>query len=546
MGCALKQVECLMKILNKQNLQIYTSRNDEEVDKILKERENYFKNIPNNQLLCPKCGEDLEIKDFHYDNRTIEFKCKFCNINEKKLEFYYEEIKKSKEDNVNISITNSTNISNNSNEKKEKFNYFCETCQIIVCEKDLKNHKDYHKLKNIEELKKDFKEYRKIIIKKNKDLSNIIKLNKIIVNTAEKYQSNYFHLQSIINLGKYIEKENTKSSKDIALFSYEIKENEETVKKVKEDFYSNYSIHLEIYQESLILNKKKLNDEYFKLISLINFNSLVEIDVSGNEIKNIQPFNKMSLPYLEYLNLSDNNIEDIEPVKELKCYYLKELFLHKNKINSINSLLDCDFPKLEILRVEDNKIGLIEEEIQKKYKNKIIFELKKFEDFKKKYKYENFKNKCLDLSEKGQGDDMIKDLYLVLTNNLKNNLENNLENIEIHKLILRNNKITESSKLYRFHLPYLQILNLSQNDIKSLNFLEKMNLNKLSELYLDNNKINKIYSLIKITSKESDKVNLKILTLKNNNFDIEDKQIKEILKDLKSKKIDIDIDIKIN
>ena len=55
----------------------------------------------------------------------------------------------------------------------------------------------------------------------------------------------------------------------------------------------------------------KLDDQDFKYISQIRFNQLKEIEISENNITNIEPFNKMSLPFLEFLNLSHNKIQII-------------------------------------------------------------------------------------------------------------------------------------------------------------------------------------------------------------------------------------------
>ena len=48
---------------------------------------------------------------------------------------------------------------------------------------------------------KSIKDIKKIIldIKKNR-LENIIKFNRLVKNTCQKYQNNYFHLKSSLNL----------------------------------------------------------------------------------------------------------------------------------------------------------------------------------------------------------------------------------------------------------------------------------------------------------------------------------------------------------
>ena len=157
--------------------------------------------------------------------------------------------------------------------------------------------------------------------------------------------------------------------------------------------------------------------------------------------------------------------------------------------------------------------------ILKKYKNKIIiYEEKTFEEFNQKYhNHISSNNKIIDLKDKRGGDEMLKDLYFIIP-----------YNNEIKELNLRNNNIHDTFILTRIHLPNLEVLDLSLNNITNLKFLYKMKLNNLRELFLDNNKINDISPLITIDSPY-----LKIITLNNNNFDIN--EIKNILKKLKEK-----------
>ena len=61
-------------------------------------------------------------------------------------------------------------------------------------------------------------------------------------------------------------------------------------------------------------------------LSMIKFNQLKEIDLSENEIIEIEPICNMNLPFLEFLNLSYNNIKNIEPLGELNSKKLKYLY----------------------------------------------------------------------------------------------------------------------------------------------------------------------------------------------------------------------------
>ena len=119
-------------------------------------------------------------------------------------------------------------------------------------------------------------------------LTDIIRFNQIILNTYEKFQYNYFHIQSLINIGKSIEGENKRDSKILECMINSLKKDiiiqKEAIKALKEDF----QIDLNGEEEKLYLRNRQLGDGGFKLISNIKFKRLKEIDVSGNYISNIK------------------------------------------------------------------------------------------------------------------------------------------------------------------------------------------------------------------------------------------------------------------
>ena len=231
---------------------------------------------------------------------------------------------------------------------------FCEDCEENICKIEKDSIHKGHNLINIFRLYNDSFRYKKIIIEKNRILSNIIRFNNLILKTFEKFKNNYYHIKSVINLGKSIQKENLRDSQDIECMDYNLKnslykqrEAIDILKKKSDIFLSRNDTFLHLYN-------RNVRDEEFKLISQIKFNQLKEINLSGNNIKNIEYFNKMNLPYLEYLNMSYNRIENIEPIAELNSKELKEIFLQNNEIKDLYPFLESDFPKLEILRIENN------------------------------------------------------------------------------------------------------------------------------------------------------------------------------------------------
>ena len=248
-----------------------------------------------------------------------------------------------------------------------------------------------------------------------------------------------------------------------------------------------------------------------------------EIDISENNITNIQPFNKMSLPFLEFLNLSHNKINKIEPVAKLKSYNLQYIFLQRNNIEDLENFLESDFPSLKILRVEDNNInkenGEIKEtlnKINKKYPERFIYKSieEQINDFKNKYKIEiSGDNEIIDLNGKKGGDEILKYLFLIITYKTEN---------KINKLILNNNGIKDPSILNRINFNKLETLDLSFNEITNLKFVSDMKAKDLKYLYLNNNPFNSVFPLFKVNFQ-----NLKVVSL---NDRIQHEKLEELKK----------------
>ena len=160
------------------------------------------------------------------------------------------------------------------------------------------------------------------------------------------------------NIYNSYQRENYRDSNDLKFlfttFNNEIKYSNEAIDKLLKE----KDLKIEREDESLFLSNKKLNDENIKCISLIKFNQLKEIDLSENEITNIEPLCNINLPFLEFLNLSYNKIKNIEPFSEINSKILKYLFLQNNQIEDIYVFLDHDFHKLEILILENNNINV--------------------------------------------------------------------------------------------------------------------------------------------------------------------------------------------
>jgi len=529
-------------------------------------RDSVEESLPPNKFICPECGQiEPEISKINVDNKNIEFYCQRCAENEYNSKYFT--TKKVEQNNIICNFyfcKAQTGINDNYNnywlkEHKKKNERLKDRNSLISFPTELNKTKD-------------------IIKKKNEELKNIIKFNEIVMDSCEKYNNNYFFLQSLNNIYKSLNKENLRDSNDLnfllADFNNEIEYSNDAIDILRDD--KNVEVNRE--KESLLLCNKKLGDDYFRYLSLIKFNQLKEIDLSQNEIESIDSISDMNLPFLEFLNLSYNKIEDIKPLGEINTKKLKYLFIQNNQIKDIQVFQDYEFPKLKILRLENNKIEENEDSyknIVKNYSknNQIILTQKKIDEIKKLYNIEyNENTENIELKEVEES--KIEDANNILLdkekkqnqNKEENNIEvgnkveeeNNKDNEEdelilkhlfiiisqksenrIKKLNLTKNKIKNPSILNRIQFDLLTELNLSFNNIKSLNFLKGMKAKNIKSLFLEYNNINDLSILLNI--KELFPA-LENITLNNNNFNPEEPLYKNNLVGyLKSKKIELQI-----
>ena len=382
------------------------------------------------------------------------------------------------------------------------------------------------------------------ILKKEKELMNIIKFNQLILSAQNVSPNNYNYSENLINLEKSIKEESGLNTKLDDIIKEDLenkkKEEKEILNELKEKYYINLEKYIE--EEGLHLKlkgprretnyQKYLKDYGFKLISKLLFKNLIEINLAKNKITNLDPLDNMLLPHLEIINFSDNIIEDITPLANLFSENLSEIYLQNNKIQDLGPFLNSKFPLLDIFRVdgEDNKRAFKKEsftDVHKKYENLLFYEAKNWDDFNKEYFYygneRNFRNIIkLDLSSRRK-DKILMDLFplIITTNNIK-------------YLILEDNKLNDASLLTKMFLYNLELLDLSFNFITNIKFMKKISKKskKIKALFLNDNKINNISTLFDINQNGNIDLILKleVLTLKNNYLDLKDKTTKDFLK----------------
>ena len=311
-----------------------------------------------------------------------------------------------------------------------------------------------------------------------------------------------------------------------------------------------------------ILNLSNNNISNLSQFANSKLNNLIDLNLSVNNISDIECLGKENnFDNLQNLNLSDNNIQKLKKINikslinlDLRKNEIKEgikEFMENNKIYS--DTLYLKFDNNSVLFIFKNKLNiefvykLLEDNYNKILEELNFTELKNVNLLKSDYICKNIdynvndstiscyydkKNIILNIITKIEfkqlktlkvdncklEDENLKLLDILFTNNLENLdlSNNNIHSIEIlretHKLIelkrliLCHNEISDVTCLSNSKLMNLIELDLSNNKIENIDFLElNENLNNLKKLDLSNNQITK---LVKINLKSIKCLNL--------------------------------------
>ena len=538
------------------------------------EERDFFSDF-NDQYLCPMCKRVPELTNIFTDIGCIELKCKEHGANILTVKQYFEKIKESEFHYFNFKCKNCNRIQKNCLKKGDGLFQFCYICKKEFCHNCCKGgiaHPKFHieKCINVNEMNtrcldhfdegyytsfclddnenvckkytkkkhgghniKDFLKMetkQKIIVERNKVLSELIKFNNLILNTYRKHPDNYFHKMNVNMLADLIQAENSRNPKELENIFKELELKVNLKNKAIKEFKNKYNLEIKGNEEKLILRNKGIDNNALKLLTNIILYNLKEIDLSFNKIRNIDNLQYLYSGLLEYLSLNDNSIEDIKALENMDLSNLKELNLQNNQIKQFQSLIDAKMPVLELLRIENNSDlnpPLKElEQLKKKYEKQIVCVVQTFQDFNKKYKVNISKNTTkLDLVGNSKGNDILKDLYLLLP-----------EINDLNELILSDCGIDNISVLSRIHLPKVEIIDLSFNKIIHIEPLCNLRKNKLRKLYLNNNIISDISPLKRIQFYGKSGT----ITIEKNNI-IKNLEVENIIEELKNKNIKVKI-----
>jgi len=477
----------------------------------------------NVHFFCKKCHQVPTIK--FIDVLDISFTCE-CHKNKQiKIAQYLDEALQT------IDVNNEEENKEETNEqlnnilldvfyckihKNQKFLYYCETCNISLCRKCLredKAHNNHYPLifdmlmneadEKIEFIKEKFylnshhfdnesSNFLDYNLDKLIKYANFTKFINALINDYNNYTC-YSHFLIISNLYKFLENLNKNNNNEVQAL------------ELKEEIHYN--------------NMNNLNDINNKaeLVTSINLNNC--------NIFDIKIFCEANLINLKTLNLSNNFISNIKLLSSSKFKNIESLDFSVNKIgdDNIKYFSQLDFKKLNFLNL---------------YKNN-------FTDFNL---FELCNNKKLK---------SLKKLF-VGSNQFKNGEVNTIfDASKIEEIGLSIGVFNDKTIhfIHKFKFDNLQILYLQTNNLSSLSFIDDLELPNIKEIWMKGNKLNEFYPLSKYKTlnlinlrgnciKNIDELNsfiakfnqLKEIDIKDNNIDFNDKNNENIILEIQNKK----------
>ena len=126
---------------------------------------------------------------------------------------------------------------------------------------------------------------------------------------------------------------------------------------ILKEFNNKYNTNIENNEiKELNLSMKNIGNKGLKDLVKIKFKELNKLELSHNEISDINVLKKVHFKELKELNLSFNQISDINILEKADFRELKELNLSFNQISNINILGKVNFKELKELNLSRNHI----------------------------------------------------------------------------------------------------------------------------------------------------------------------------------------------
>jgi Leucine-rich repeat (LRR) protein len=290
-----------------------------------------------------------------------------------------------------------------------------------------------------------------------------------------------------------------------------------------------FDIKLNGNETDLILKNMKLNNNSLKIISQIQFNNLINIDISGNNISDISCLNNMNLSKVKTINMSDNKIKKVDVFENLNLKNAEEIYLENNLIEDLKAFLKVILPNIKKLCFDINKMKSnhkVIDQLRAKYDWRLNICSLSFKEFNEKYKCNISETSMyINITDIEYGYMIIKELSLIRDSYDK-----------LQKLTLMTCAITDISSLKNITFVNLETLDLSDNKIETIEVFAEMKMDKLNKLFLNLNSISDIYPLKRLKLKKLETINLEGNPIFDGKFK---KQNEEIINNLKGKNIEV-------
>jgi len=129
-------------------------------------------------------------------------------------------------------------------------------------------------------------------------------------------------------------------------------------KKVMNFLNVKLDLNLTGNEIKLDLNNKNIDNIELNLLSCINFKNLEDINLSHNNISNIEPLKDFNSPKLRKFDLSFNKISNISSFKEIlkKNNNIEFINLSNNSITNVEILKTNIFPFVKEINLDNNNI----------------------------------------------------------------------------------------------------------------------------------------------------------------------------------------------
>jgi len=270
--------------------------------------------------------------------------------------------------------------------------------------------------------------------------------------------------------------------------------------KVMNFFNVKLKLNLTGNEIKLDLNNKNIGNIELNLLSCVDFKNLEEINLSHNNISDIEPLKDFNSPKLKKLDLSFNKINNISPFKEISKKKNKIEFINisSNSIENVEILKTNIFPLVKEINLDNNNIiGKDIEEIKEiiiKNNNHNNSNSKNLND-KKKYDIETLLLNFMD--SKNIKDTSIRKIFMdfiikIFIMNLDNNM-NMFMNNNMNMFLNNNMNMPMNNNMNMFMNNMIMNNNMNMFMNNNMNMYMNMPMNNNMNMYMNmpmNNNMN--------------------------------------------------------